>query len=388
MKGINRAIGALVLFVALTACQSTKAENGKTESFESWPISPEQSLIQTEVLGFSPLAETGRTSMEFALYFANAEYIKKWSVTLESEGIIWKTFSGSNMYMPATLIWDGKDSSGSIAPDGKYVATLTVHYREQFTIGVAKSTIFILTTAKPTGKISFKPSLFALDNPTDVMTVTIDGKSDLARIESWTMNIFDPGWNLFRSYGGKWPNNSVLWDGKDMNGDMVMSAEDYPVIVELRDEFGNMGNIESLLPIDIIVIKDGSGYRIANSRIYFKNFTADYKDVPPELAQQNITRLDRLAETFKKYPDHKIRIVGHAVMIFWEDKALGAAEQDKVLIPLSLARAEAIKKAIVERGVNASIISTEGAGASDPLVADSDYSNRWINRRTAFFLIK
>lgn len=388
MKRINRVLGALVFLATLTACQSTKMPKDKSESFESWPIAPGQSLIQTEVLGFSPMAETGRTSIEFALYFANASSVKSWTVALANQGVTRKTFAGNSSYMPAVLTWDGKDSSGEIAPEGTYVATLTVKYSKKYTQGTAKSTPFILDTTRPTGKISFSPPLFSPANPSDVMTIKIDGVSDLARIESWTMYIFDPGWNLFRTYSGKWPKNTVLWDGKDMNGEVVVSAEDYPVTVKFRDEFGNMGTIQSLLPIDIIVIKDGNGYRIENSRIYFKDFTANYEDVPAELAKQNIVRLNRLAETFKKYPDHKIKIEGHAVMIHWQDKALGTEEQKDILVPLSLARAEAIKKAIVERGVSPDMITVEGLGASDPIVPDSDFLNRWRNRRTAFFLIK
>lgn len=388
MKSMYRLIGAVALVAALTACQSAKTEKYETEAFEAWPIAPGQSLIQTEVLGFSPLADTGKSSIEFALYFANASAVKSWSVTLATLGVTKQTFSGSSTYLPPLLTWDGKDSNGKLAPEGTYVATLTVNYSKPYTKGTAKSTSFILDVTKPTGKISYKPELFSFENPTDAMTITINGKSSLARIDSWSMYIFDPGWNLFRSYTGKWPKNSVVWDGKDMDGNSVMSAEDYPVTVKLRDEFGNTGTIESSLPIDIIVIKDGTGYRIENSRIYFKNYTADYENVPEDLSRQNIVRLNRLAETFKKYPDHKVRIVGHAVKIFWEDKSLGEVEQEKVLKPLSLARAEAIKKAMVVRGVNPNMITTEGVGASDPLVPDSDFANRWVNRRTAFFLIK
>ncbi len=41
---------------------------------------------------------------------------------------------------------------------------------------------------------------------------------------------------------------------------------------------------------------------------------------------------------------------------------------------------------MIERGVASEKISTEGAGASEPIVPNSDFQNRWINRRTAFYL--
>ncbi len=93
-----------------------------------------------------------------------------------------------------------------------------------------------------------------------------------------------------------------------------------------------------------------TGYRILASRIYFQSFTANYIDVGTELATQNQKRLDVLATEIKKFPDYKIRVVGHAVMIYWWDPPMGEIEQREVLIPLSQARAEAIKGALVEPG--------------------------------------
>lgn len=388
MKVLSRIIGALVVFAALTACQSTDTKGSSAQVFEALPISPKQSFIQTEVKGFSPTANFGWDTIEFSLYFANASSVKNWEISMESEGIVWRTFKGTSNDLPPTIIWDGKDSSNSLAPNGTYVAKLEVTYNKNYTRGTAKSTRFILESTTPTGELVITPSLFSLENPDNVMNIKIECEPSLAKIESWTMRIFDPGWNLFRTYSGKWPNNTVVWDGRNMNDKLAYSAEDYPVVVELRDEFGNTGSIETILPIDMLVIKDGEGYRIDNSRIYFQKFTANYKNVPALLEKQNKIRLDRLADTFKKFPDHKVRIVGHAVMVFWEDKELGAVEQKDVLVPLSLARANTIKDAMIERGVNPAKITTEGVGASDPIVPNSDFPNRWINRRTAFYLVK
>lgn len=388
MKRIIRACVILVVLALFAACQSTDSDRMIDEKFDSWPISPEQSLIQSEAHGFSPMAYSTRSVIEFNLYFANAGSVKNWKVEMESAGVIRRTFNGTSDNMPATLVWDGKDSAGQIVPSGRYVATLIVTYNKKYTQGVAKSNYFVLESAAPSGTISYVPALFSPADPANVMTITIKGKSELARIESWTMTIFDPGWNLFRTYSGKWPNNTVIWDGKDLNGKSVLSAEDYPVIVDLRDEFGNTGKIEDLLPVDVIVTQDNMGYRIENSRIYFQNYTANYKDVPALMERQNFVRLNRLAETLKKYPGYKVKIVGHAVKVFWENKALGDIEQQKVLLPLSLARAEAVKSALIERGVNPDSIITEGVGSSDPVVPDSDYANRWQNRRIAIYLIK
>ena len=75
-------------------------------------------------------------------------------------------------------------------------------------------------------------------------------------------------------------------------------------------------------------------------------------------------------------------------MINWDDPNLGKGEQEKVLLPLSRARAAAIVKALAARGIDEKRMSIEGVGAKEPLVPDSDIANRWKNRRVEFYLVK
>lgn len=386
MYGLAVAMCVCGLFMA---CQTPKSTNGNASTMGTLPIAPGKSIIQTEILGFSPTSEIGNKEINFTIYFANAAQIKKWDlVVTDNNGKKSMKLTGNNLYLPSHISWNGKNASGKYAAEGTYVATLTVNYGTAFTESTVKSTPFILDITPPSGKISFSPPYFSPMSDSDKINIAIEPDKDLARIDSWSVEIYDPAWNLFMAFTEKWPVHSMSWNGRGINGDLVVSAEDYPVVAKLRDEFGNVGIIETFIPVDIIVIKDGDNYRIENSRIFFKDFTADYEDVPTNLSQQNILRLDQLAEKLKKYPEHRIVIVGHAVMINWNESELGKIEQEEVLIPLSKARAEAIKKAMVTRGVDSSMITTEGAGAADPLVPDSDFANRWKNRRTAIFLIK
>jgi outer membrane protein OmpA-like peptidoglycan-associated protein len=159
-------------------------------------------------------------------------------------------------------------------------------------------------------------------------------------------------------------------------------------VTTIRDEFGNVGEVKSTIPIDILVEKMPKGYRILASRVFFKAFTADYEDVSPDLARQNAARLDALARKLQKFPDYRSRIVGHAVKIFWDNPTLGDVEESEILIPLSKARADAVKKALVDRGLDAANLTTDGVGSSDQLVPDSNIKDRWQNRRVALFLEK
>ena len=196
----------------------------------------------------------------------------------------------------------------------------------------------------------------------------------------------DPGGNSFASFHGLWPAGQIKWDGRNAKNELVESAEDYPVTARVRDEFGNTLELKSAVNVDILIVKMGDGYRIRIASIVFKPFTADFLDVAPDIAERNVSTLNLLAEKLKKFPGYQIRMVGHAVMVNWDNPALGKVEQEKELIPLSKARAEAIMQALAQRGIDPARMVTDGVGSSDQIVSDSDFADRWKNRRVEFFL--
>ncbi len=53
-----------------------------------------------------------------------------------------------------------------------------------------------------------------------------------------------------------------------------------------------------------------------------------------------------------------------------------------------MARADAIRDALVERGIEARRMTTVGIGGSQPVVPHGDLDNRWKNRRVEFILVR
>lgn len=353
------------------------------------PVQPGTVAVTPGSGGFSPNGDRVMDAMDLALSYGPRESVAAWKLEiLNSRQQVQKTFSGDDADMPMTESWDGKSDAGSLAIEGKYTARLSVDYGKAFKPASVTSIPFVLDTTPPTGSITLSDPLFSPIEGSPTITLSVNASSRLASIDSWRMEIYDPENHLFQTFDTKWPDQSAVWDGKGFNGDFVLSAEDYPVVVKVRDEFGNVGVLTSVVPVDILVEKIPTGFRILSSRIFFKPYTADYQDVRPDLAEQNLKRLADMAAKLKKFPDYKIRLVGHAVMIHWDNKALGDAEQRDVLVPLSKARAEAVKNALVDRGLDSSMFTTEGAGALDPLVPDSNFADHWRNRRVAFFIEK
>ncbi|MGA2380729.1 MAG: hypothetical protein ABSG85_15630, partial [Spirochaetia bacterium] len=303
------------------------------------PPKPGQLAVVAKSPGFSPNGDTLANTITLLLGFGQPSAVVLWNVTISTPGAgRQKTYSGSGSEQPASLVWDGKSDRGAMSPEGVYTATLSVDFGTAFAPGTATSQSFVLDLTPPTGTISLSSALFSPIESSDTINLKLAASSKLAKIDSWTMDIYDPGGNVFRSFTKKWPSDTAVWDGKGTKGEMVQSAEDYPVVAKIRDQFGNIGTVKATVPVDILVEKRGNGYRILASRIFFKAFTADYKDVPPELAQQNMSRLDALAAKLKKFTAYNIKMVGHAVMIYWDKPAAGREEQQSILTPLSKAR--------------------------------------------------
>ena len=352
------------------------------------PQKPGQPTVTATEPGFSPNGDKVADTLTLALGYGSPSAVTTWKVSVSQQGgDVQRTWSGDGSNLPSTIVWDGKSDSGSLAPEGTYTATIAATYSSAAP-GSATSAPFVLDVTPPSGSITLSAPLFSPIESSDTISRKLDATSPTAKIDSWTMDIYDPGGNVFRTFSGKWPASSVTWNGRSAKGELVQSAEDYPVVATVRDQFGNTGTVKSVVPVDILVEKIATGYRILASRIFFKAFTADYKDVAPDLAAQNMKRLDDLAAKLKKFPGYRIRMVGHAVSIYWDSPARHAVEERDVLVPLSKARAEAVKSAMVDRGLDAARFTTDGVGSSDQLVPDSDYKDRWQNRRVALFLEK
>ena len=63
-------------------------------------------------------------------------------------------------------------------------------------------------------------------------------------------------------------------------------------------------------------------------------------------------------------------------------------EEKEDLIPLSAARADAVRRFLIEKGVARGRLSSVGIGGTKPIAAISDRDNWWKNRRVEFILIK
>ncbi len=334
--------------------------------------------------GFSPNGDGVLDAISFALYVNLAQGIESWELALlHSERGPVKTFSGGTS-VPAKLVWDG-----AAAPEGLYTARFRVAYLK----GNRPESVtapFRLDVTPPKTAVTVAPRPFSPDNDgvDDEVRIGLE-VSDASAIEAWALEVLDPTGKVFRRWAGSGrPAGEIIWDGLSPGGELVQAAEDYPVRITVSDQFGNRATAPSVIPVDVLVIREGDKLKIRISSITFAADTADYLGVDPDKVEKNLRALKRLAEIFEKYRAYNVHIEGHAVNLNWADAARAEREETEELAPLSLARAESVKEALIELGMDGRRITTEGLGGRFPLVPHGDLDNRWKNRRVEFILVR
>jgi len=96
-----------------------------------------------------------------------------------------------------------------------------------------------------------------------------------------------------------------------------------------------------------------------------------------ELLAEALTNLDRVVEFVNQDPTRRIRIEGHT-------DARGSANMNQVL---SQQRADAVGKALIERGVAADRLTALGRGSSVPVATNDSDDGRAKNRRVEIVLL-
>ena len=346
-------------------------------------------IIQLQSDSFSPNGDGFRDTLEFIASIPVTEGLQGWELGLYNQSRRQVFLVRGSSGTPGLFSWDGLDPRGNPVPDGMYYARLSAVYSDG-TVTSAQSTFFRLSRSGPTGRIIVPDVYFSPDDDgiNDTIAVVLE-LDDPETIISYKITLYDSRGSVFETYAAaEAPPEVFLWDGKNRRGQVVEGADVYRLVLELTNEFGNTGVLEASIPTDVLVYRDGDRYKIRISSITFLPFSANFMDVSPEEREQNLRTLDRLVEILARFPGYRIGVEGHAVQVYWNDPVRGPAEQRDALLPLSLARAQAIRQALINRGVSANRLTATGAGGADPVVPHSDLQNRWKNRRVEFTLFR
>ncbi|MGH7467176.1 MAG: DUF937 domain-containing protein [Longimicrobiales bacterium] len=123
-----------------------------------------------------------------------------------------------------------------------------------------------------------------------------------------------------------------------------------------------------------VFLTEGSGQTPRNFLLEDVTFQSGSSNLTP--ASKNT--VNTVADVLVAHPNTMVRIEGHT-------DNQGDAEQNR---SLSLARANAVKAAMVARGVGAGQITTKGVGPDQPVASNDTDSGRTQNRRTELIVVQ
>ncbi len=363
-----------------------------------------KAYITAEYEGISPNNDGYLDLQKFEIRTSVTDNIKAWNFDVRREDgtSVYGLSEKDSANLPATINWNGAGKDG-LACEGTFTGTLEIVYVTGNKVS-AVSAPFICTATAPKLSVKTAPEYFSPDNDgvDDDLYIKLSG-STKAKIKSWSFTIKDPkGKDFWKTAGKSQITERIIWDGlsnvqKDAKGnaERVQSAMDYPYTFTVTDNLGMTSTVEGVIPVDVLVIRDGNLLKMAVPSIIFESDAANFQTANAKLdadkVANNIKVLNRIADILKKFKDYKVTIVGHANKITdnpEEETVDNPVQWGRASMPLSKERADAIKTYLTKKGVSAGALTTDGKGGTQPVADPKDKDNNWKNRRVEFILQK
>lgn len=333
-------------------------------------------LVSSDIYEISPNTDGLFDRANINVFIDDFNGLQRLSVYVKDPrtGKVIKTWNMEGGKFLTNLFWDGTDNTGNVTVDDVYVVYADAEYIDG-NRPVSPEISIKVDATPPQARISFQPSVFSPDNDgvDDEVFFKIN-VSDDSDITDWSFKIWYPGAKrVFKEFKGTGtPPTEIIWDGIGDNGDLVDSAEEYPLSFEVSDKLGNKTSLRpATLPTDILVEITPYGYKIRVHSIEFAFASA-------ELTPKGVQIVRRVADKLRKFGGYRIRVEGHTDNV-------GSFDYN---LRLSKARAESVKKELVKNGLASDRITTEGYSFERPIAPNDTEEGRARNRRVEFILIK
>jgi outer membrane protein OmpA-like peptidoglycan-associated protein/flagellar hook assembly protein FlgD len=337
--------------------------------------------------GFSPNGDSIDDTLVMNIEVELTEGIKNWSLFIEgTPGAPAKTYSGETE-VPATLEWDGVDHTGQIK-EGTYTATLRVEYvKGDISEGVSNR--FKLDVSPPEIALDVKSGTLEEEDPlAEELFITMEIR-DESEIKEWELDIVNNEGNIIRSYGGEGdPSDEIAWNASGNNEKPVPPEDQYTIVVKVTDVHGNDSVHKETLPLDLLIARIGDKYYLIVPNIIFGAYQYRLDSAGKKMYRRNMESIKKAAEIYKKFPQYKVGLEGHALNIYLHKGEKAREKEEKRLVPLTRNRAITVENALIKEGIDRDRFDIKWFGGRNPIVSVEDRKVYWKNRRVEFLLIK
>lgn len=232
------------------------------------------------------------------------------------------------------------------------------------------------------------------DGLNDEVIIRADTGSLTKPAEKWQLTIYDPAGNVFRKIKGRGGiPEEIKWNGYGEDGELVFSNASYKAVLTAtlskqdRKALGTRtaeGSAE--IKTGTIMIKtEENTWRISVQvkTLVFDANAATFDSLTPAQKREIDRALDGVVAKAKAIDGYRVVVEGYANNVSDTQR-----EHMEELLPLSQARAEAIAKLLVEKGLEQNRVTALGRGGENPIAEWKDQANWWKNRRIEFVITK
>lgn len=367
-------------------------ENGNQPTAVSAPIAVDREApefaIDVPYDAFAPTGDGYRDTLPVSVQPEETEGIEAWTLVVEDgDGEVFRTIAGDGV-PPETVVWDGRSDVGEIV-DGYYRIGFRMLYDAGGEAQVFLDRDILVDATGPQIDIAAEPLPYApeFDGEMQTLDITLSAEDEWSDIGEWSLELLDPEGNVVAGFDGTGdPPAEVEWDGILDDGEMVLSAVEYVARFTVSDELRNESTTELGILTDIIVREENGRLRIVVPSIEFEPFRSYLFAEINERLQRNLETLRSLGRVLNAFPDRDIIVEGHANHIRYRTEEEMEWEQEEFLLPLSEARAIAVRDALAILGVDLDRMTVRAIGGDRPRVPFEDHDQIWQNRRVEFLL--
>lgn len=288
--------------------------------------------------------------------------------------------------LPTTITLNGKDEKGNVLEDGYYQFVFTAEYKNG-NIEEAKLPFLIDTKAPVVDMKSVANPFIKVkeDSAKGEYFITLDAKDEM-KLSDWDMEIIDNNGSVIKMFAGEGdPSRMITWNG-EVN-DVVEETELYYIDFKVTDRGGNETIVRRPVVLDILLIERDGKYYLMVPNIIFGAYQFTLDSYNEEYYKKNLAALDRVVNIYKRYPTYNLVLEGHALNVYDPAKyASENKEEEKILEPLTINRAEEVKDALVEKGFDFDKVVVHTFGGTKPIFDTQDENERWKNRRVEFVM--
>ena len=339
--------------------------------------------------GFSPNGDGRSDTITIGIDANFYDTVDEWTLDLiDAFGSTIRTISGVET-LPREFTWDGSMQFADPqikTSEGLYHARVRATYRkgnsvdvrtEPFFVDVTPPAISLKATADP-----FIQTEGAIEGDIYI-TLEID---DAHEIVDWSLDILNSENEIIRSFTGAGDlQDRIIWKDDGRRESQLPTVELVVLRVYVIDEVGNSATFEKQVPLDILVVRRDDKLYLMVPNIIFGEYQHELDSRSAEQFQKNLSSIDQVVGIYEKYPNYRLLLEGHALNVLLGDDEK-AAKEEEILVPLTERRAQTVKSALTERGLDEDMIDTEWFGGSQPIVDVHDREIRWKNRRVEFIM--